>query len=55
MADILFELGVEEVPVEEIGKIIIQLQDKFELKLKRMKNPDKAILYLKDLIQSIPT
>ena len=27
----------------------------FELKLKRMKNPDKAIQYLKDLIQSIPT
>jgi glycyl-tRNA synthetase beta chain len=34
MADILFELGVEEVPVGEIEKIILQLKEKFELKLK---------------------
>ena len=28
---------------------------KFELKLKRMKNPTKAIQHIKNLIQSIPT
>ena len=28
---------------------------KLELKLKRMKSPDKAIQYLRNLLQSIPT
>jgi len=34
MADFLFELGIEEVPVSEIKNIIKQLHDKFQLKLK---------------------
>lgn len=34
MADILFELGIEEVPVGDIENIISQLKNGFELKLK---------------------